>query len=436
MFDIRYGIYLVIFSMPLYLVRFSVFGVPTTMLEIMIYVLFGIWIMRGKRDVLRALSKIVKEKTLFWGIIFLFSGLAISTYSSSDLRTSLGVAKGWFFDPFLVFLVFVGSTKNWEDLKRALAIWMLSGLAVGFVGIIYLVSGSLTYDGRLQSFFQSPNYLAMYLAPSLLMCTIFLLQSNKIIEGTKIYNFGYWKLDIGNLIFNIRYPIFIIMAIFSYLTRSYGAIFSAILATIYSVFPEIQKRLRSDPAQKRKYALMSFVVVVVFLYLGYAKLIQIENSNKRSSFHSRLMIWEASLKIIEKSPIIGIGPGTFQEAYLSLSPFRKEPYLEWAVTQPHSTYFAFYLQTGIVGFLGFALIIFWFFSESKKTYRTHGNESAASYVFGVSCAVMAYFLIHGIADTTYWKNDLSIMFWLLVGVVISGKNILLEKEKKGEYDRI
>jgi len=25
-----------------------------------------------------------------------------------------------------------------------------------------------------------------------------------------------------------------------------------------------------------------------------------------------------------------------------------------------------------------------------------------------------YILIHGLVDTTYWKNDLSIIFWLVI----------------------
>lgn len=28
---------------------------------------------------------------------------------------------------------------------------------------------------------------------------------------------------------------------------------------------------------------------------------------------------------------------------------------------------------------------------------------------------MIYALVHGLVDTTYWKNDLALMFWLIIG---------------------
>src|SRR3989338_7558911 len=85
------------------------------------------------------------------------------------------------------------------------------------------------------------------------------------------------------------------------------------------------------------------------------------------------------------------------------------PYLEWAVPQPHNIYLAFWLQTGLLGLTGFLLLLVWYF---KKLLN---NLSLV-----VSCwllVVMTYTLLHGSVDTLYWKNDLSFMFWALLGFV-------------------
>ena len=113
------------------------------------------------------------------------------------------------------------------------------------------------------------------------------------------------------------------------------------------------------------------------------------------------MIWSAAGEIIKDNHVFGIGPGTFQKTYLSYAEKFDEPYLEWAVPQPHNIFLAFYLQTGLIGFVGFLLILYWFFS------RKHLRMSPV-----IANVLMIYILIHGLVDTTYWKNDLSVMFWM------------------------
>ncbi|TSC53324.1 MAG: hypothetical protein LiPW39_336 [Parcubacteria group bacterium LiPW_39] len=31
-------------------------------------------------------------------------------------------------------------------------------------------------------------------------------------------------------------------------------------------------------------------------------------------------------------------------------------------------------------------------------------------------AVMVYILVHGLLDTTYWKNDLALIFWAIIAL--------------------
>ena len=484
--NIRCGIYAIIFSMPLYLLRFSILGIPTTVLEIMIYILFLTWILKqfhtlGYGTVLKTknnnfyqalaegsngFSRFRKNNfILLIGIILLFLGLALSTLHSSDLRTSLGICKGWFFDPFLFFIVFISVIKEKKHIILSLASWVFSGAAVSLISIFYLLNNDLSFDGRLSAFYISPNYLAMYLAPVFLI----LLLNNSLSfprrrESTATINSNLktaWNIK---KISNIQYPIsiIIIISIPLFFTYSYGA-FLGIFAGAIWLFYKTQT-CHSDRSERGtsersggicKYILLSsinylkikvysltdprsanaqgklsapivarddklkrinkklflkiliLIILIVFISITAVKFNQIVNSESRSSLHSRLMIWNASAEIIKDNPVFGIGPGTFQETYLSYAEKFDEPYLEWAVTQPHNTLLAFYLQTGLIGVVVFILIIFGFF------YCCWGGSPPAP---TIATVLVIYILAHGLVDTMYWKNDLSLMFWLVIGL--------------------
>lgn len=385
--DIKNGIYAVIFFLPAYLMRFALFGIPTTVLEIMIYILFFLWFGKNRRqaDIIGDIRRFYQnDKILAGGIILLFLGVFLSTLFSADLRASLGVLKGWFFDPFLFFIVLINETRTREQIINTLWIFILSAFTVAITSLAYAFFGHLTFDGRLAAFYESPNYLAMYLAPAFLFALYFFAKQkdcNKKIQAV----------------------ILLFLAAALFLTKSYGAILGVGAALFCIVAKKYIGGDREFFSRNKKTVLVLAVVVFALLsFLSFQKYEQIVNSNERSSFHSRLMIWNSSLEMLEDSPIVGIGPGTFQKVYLDYQSRFSIPYLEWAVAEPHNTFLAFYLQSGLVGLAGFSLIFYWFYKRART--------DDILFIF------LVYFMVHGLVDTLYWKNDLSVIFWLIIGV--------------------
>jgi O-antigen ligase len=428
--NIRYGVYAVIFSMPFYLLRFSIFGIPTTILEMMIYTLFLVWIFR---KILKQYHSIYydtvclggikknKNKILLIGIALLFLGVLISTFNSSDLKNSLGIFKGWFVDPFLFFVVFISVIKKEKHLILSLKSWLFSGIAVSLISIFYLLNNNLTFDGRLKAFFLSPNHLAMYLAPAFLIGLFFLLNDLSFPrrrESIATINNSFVVVQNIKKILNIKYLIFLIIILIPlYFTYSYGAFLGIFAAIIWLFFKTnnlsfLRKQESTATINFKKHSFLkitaSIILISFIIFISLGKFDQIISSSERSSFHSRLMIWNTAGEIIKDNLLFGIGPGTFQEIYLSYSNKFSEPYLEWAVPQPHNIFLAFYLQTGFIGFIGFVLILFWFFSSKLK----YSNILISN----ILTILMIYILVHGFVDTTYWKNDLSLMFWLIIGM--------------------
>ncbi len=400
--NLCYGIYLIIILMPFYLWRFLVFGIPSTALEAMIYILFLLWILNNiKNFYCFKLSDTIRERrfsTLSIGIILLFLGVIISTSFSSNLRTSLGMLKGWFFDPFLFFLVFVNVINEKRKIDNVLLSWVLSGAIVALVSFYYLFSDNFTFDGRLKAFFSAPNYLAMYLAPSFLI--IFTL----LFKNEAIHKFLFSNRP-------VKIALLGIILIPLYYTFSYGAFLGIFAGVIYFITKKRDFICQISKSKKIYFIVLAISILFFFILLISPKFNQIANSNDRSSFHSRLMIWNASIEMIKESPIIGIGPGTFQEKYLSMAGKFDNPYLEWAVPQPHNVFLAFYLQTGFIGFIGFILIFCWFFRNRNTSI--------------IAKVLMVYILFHGLFDTTYWKNDLSLMFWIIIGLAVVENRLVI-----------
>jgi len=399
-----WGIYLVVFTLPCYLLRPQIFGIPTTVLELEIYVLSAIWLIKSLQllDFSFQIKNFLFSRRYFLlpiGLIFL--GAVLSTIFSSNLRISLGILKGWFFDPLIFSVLIFFTIKTKKQIKVLLSALSGSGILVAFVSLFYYFSNDLTFDGRLKAFYLSPNHLAMYLAPCFLL-TYFLFSAAHL-KKLKFF----W---LGGLFS---------MALILYLTFSFGAWFGTLSALCFSLWLNFKKKRTFWTSRKKLLycyiVILLFIIGVSFLQFPTEKIQSLLNFS-RSSLESRLMVWQAALKILNNNFILGIGPGMFQEYYLDYQKYFS-PYLEWAAPQPHNIFLAFWLQCGIFGLAGFLWLLIRFFKTGFKLSAI-GHRSL---VIGLM-AVMVYILVHGLVDATYWKNDLSVIFWLTV-VLIEISNI-------------
>ena len=382
---LTWGIYLVVLCLPLYSVRFEIFGIPTTVLEVLIYALFVIWLIKKLSQNTKYKIRDTKYKSLFIPIILIVIGVSLATIFSTDLRASAGIWKGWFIDPLLFFVVAITTIKSFEQIKGVLYSLFLSGTVVSVISLIYLIQGKLDPVGRLQAFYNSPNYLAMYLAPALIIG--FGLVTNHARSGCitrkKIISKTFILLPIVCLLLSVLF------------TKSFGAWLGVIAAVCFGIVFYLYK------SNRKQFALtILYLVLLIIVFLGYFALIQ-----KESSFDARLIIWQKAWQIFKANSILGIGPGTFGNYF--------PPHPEWGVPQPHNIFLAFLLQTGIIGFIGFIWLLIWFFRTGVKLFTVHCSLFTVTLM-----SVMVYILVHGLVDATYWKNDLSVIFWTLVALMV------------------
>lgn len=381
---LKSGVYLVVFCLPLYLIKFSVLGLPTNVLEAIILTLFLAWLIKNK---ISGIKEFFKNKTIIWPVLLIFVGVVLATIFSWDLRLSMGILKGWFIIPFLFFMVLI-TTINQEEIKKVLNTFVLSGFVVSVISLIYLILGKLDVHGRLQGIYNSPNYLAMYLAPALIIGIgyyVFTFLASPSETRSRM------SPSLSNIFVFFLISCFLLSVFF---TKSYGALLGLLGAMGFGVVFHLYKR-------NKKWLALS-IIIIGFIFILIFGLIKIKSLDGLKSFDARFVIWETAINSFTDYPITGIGPGTFEYYF--------PPYPKWGVPQPHSIYFAFLLQTGIIGFIGFIWLLIWFFKIGIKQINNHLSL--------IIMMVMTYTLTHGLVDTTYWKNDLSVFFWIIIGLMI------------------
>ena len=380
-FNLKSLVYLIIILLPAYLIKINVAGIPSNLLEILISLLFVLWL--GKKEYRKNLWEIIrnnKKYVVFIGLILI--GLLISTKVGGNYRVSLGIIKGWFVFPIIFAALSAGILKK-EDRKSAYLALFVSAFLVALISLAYYFLGRITFDGRLQGFFNSPNYLAMYLASGILIG--YLWAEEKFYEKK-------WKSASAICL------ALALLALAIYLTFSYAAWVSLALSLALVIFLESKNY--------KKIILIIFLIALSFcLQNGTKKLEDLIKMDDRSSFSSRMMIWNSSKMIIADNWLWGIGPGNFQEKYLE---YQKHfpAYLQWAVSHPHDLYFDFWLYSGLIGLAGFLALVVFMIKDLLKKERNFLKLAAMGILF--------YILFHGIADTTYFKNDLAAVFWMIL----------------------
>ena len=134
-----------------------------------------------------------------------------------------------------------------------------------------------------------------------------------------------------------------------------------------------------------------------------------------STLHDRLHIWNETLHMLHDHPIFGAGLRSYTEV---VAPYVGKGYV--AQLHPHDIWLAMWSELGMLGVVAFASllgILLWGgwrgFASAQGLYR--------ALLWGTSAGFVAV-VVHGIFDTPYFKNDLSLEFWALLGVSWAGRN--------------
>lgn len=398
-----YLLALIVFALPSYLIRFKIFGIPTTLLEILIYFGVLVQVLGFRKKDLENLFKKPLRSTLHALYLFLFAAF-ISIFISPDKYQALGQFKAFFLDPvFLFFLIYL-NVKTKEDISKILGALIFSGIFVSLFSFYQFFTHQVDEQGRVIGLFgYSPNYLALYLGPIIVLLFAYCLQL--------IVNKKFLWLSVCCLLL-------VVSSFALYLSGSRGgylAIASGVLALGYFL-------LLTKFSQFKKWISIGFLVV---LLSGFFALWQISkpdfsispSEGKRivSSQNLRWEIWKVSIKeILPQKWLKGVGLSNFQNYFTNLTKERvnfPEFIAPYALT-PHNLFLTIWLNLGLLGLISFLWLLYLFFKKGILLLKTKDPFLAI-----ILMAAMIAIIFHGLVDTSYFKNDLSCLFWILMGLL-------------------
>lgn len=365
--------------LPTYLIRFHILSFPTTFLELLIVVfLFATVIQLKVKD----LNKLKSLGKINWAIaLFVIAGI-ISVFISPETLRALGQLKAFIIEPVLLFYAAVILIKN-EKSAQTILRWLLVGASVVsmFAVIQYFTFLNLPprfWGGgeemlRVISFFEHPNQLALYLAP------LFVLYFGMLINGYEIIKQRWFYFAL----------ISIFIAII--LTFSRGAWMGVLFGILIIVLKKYSYKKLIIPA-------VLGLLVILFI-TPVRERIGAGLGDASSIAHKDLMM--AGVNKIIDNPLFGNGLYGFRTT-LEQSNFPGE-----VINYPHNIILNFWVEMGLFGLLGFALI-FYFAAQQYKKHPTTLKFAAGMFLITL--------VIHGLVDIPYLKNDLAVMFWFVVSL--------------------
>jgi O-antigen ligase len=385
---------LTMLSLPISQAGVIVFGVPLYLPELLIVVGTAAFLIGLRAAEIRWRPIPVPVSV---GTVAFFVGSFTSSASSGFSLAELGALKSWIVFPVIFGVLLFQVVQSDFDRRRVLLSWYLGITAVAAISMTSLPFVRVTYDGRLSSYFPSPNHLALFLESGVLIGSFFLLE--KRVTG----RIGTYACVSASLIV-------IIAALFR--TGSLGAMIAVFIGMIVLVFSSFRLKRRAGYFVA---TLCAIVILVPAVFVGTSWR-ALETGQVRNSTASRVMIWNVSFRLLSEHPILGIGLRNFERSYLDLQP-EYPAYLEWAVPHPQNLILAVWLSIGLIGFAGFAMTLF--VLAERSWLLTFGSSVKADGVAKVLLALLVTFFVHGLVDTPFFKNDLSLAFFAVYGLILS-----------------
>ena len=376
-------------SLPAYQLRFAIAGIPVTILELSILILFTQWLFTQEKT--RIKSLIDEYKQLARIIVIFIIAATISVFIASDLHAAAGIWKAYFIEPILFFIVFIDTVRTKADIRFIIKNLALVATAIGLTTIAQSINLIPTPElwksqGRFTGLFAYPNAVGLFLAP---LIPLFVAASSCLCK----------KWDSVFLMFA---GFVSVIAIF--LASTEGAIVALIGSfIIWGLF------------RSRRWRAGSVLAIILGIFILYSQPAILDKVLLKDwSGTVRRLMWQDTITMIEHHPIAGAGLSGYPETFAK---YHKHTAIE-IFQYPHNIVLNQWSETGLLGLVAFFGIIMYFGFILFKHHRH--KDDFFFHAVGVSMLVL---LIHGLVDVPYFKNDLAILFWIIVGILIANPHI-------------
>ena len=435
-----WALFIILASLPTYLIRFNIGPIPFTLLEAMIIIIFLIWIIKSK-PWLRLRKSAWQERTKKYPYYFEIIAILIAAWTALAIagfnNSALGIFKAYFLEPVMLYIVIINCGSKGIE-KKFLWPLTISSLLLSLFAIFQQLTGSFIANPfwaaletrRVTSVFPYPNALGLFLAP------IFFLSAALLYFYPKHSNL----ITAAKKIFIIVSLLSSILAIF--FARSEGALIGIIVALFIIAI------LANKKSRRLALGLAALGIIFLITYAPAWKYVQQKATLMDLSGQIRRQQWLETINMLKEGRIIsGAGLSKYQEKVI---PFHQEGifvknddpefqrHVVWneeyrkkvgqpveIYLYPHNIFLNFWTETGLFGALLFTWLIARYLFEAIKLLKN--TQDRYRYLILGLIGAMSTIIIHGLVDVPYFKNDLAILFWFLIALL--GIIKLKQKEK-------
>jgi O-antigen ligase len=396
---IRYARWLLAITagcLPLYAVRWNYGPIPTTLLENLVVATVVLYLVALWRD--GALGRLLSLRTPYdIPIVLLLVAGIVSLLIARDHRAALGLYKAYFIEPVVLFYVASDLLRQRSDFKTLLlglgiGTSLFALLNVGYFAAAF-VTNTVQYGAPPSAIYTSSNEVAMFLEPPAAFATALVLFSDERRDRRLALAWA------------------ICLAIALVLTFSRGAFLALVvfaIVTLITVRPALRKPLLAIAV------VTAALVVVTIIVASNTPLMASRFSYVALNYtlQTRSIIYGATWQMLTAHPILGLGLG----GYVYVLHGFPEIY-------PHDVYLAFWAELGLLGLVAFLIILAGLLWRGWRALPL-----AAGFERALLWGTLGTFVlwgVHGIFDTPYWKNDMSVEFWLVAAIQVAATRRLL-----------
>ena len=394
---------------PAYVVRWHYGFYPTTLLEhaiVATVVVFAV-------ETWRAHGRLVwRTPWTVPALLFILAG-AISVVIAPNKFAALGLFRAYLIEPIALAVVLVHAVTTWRRAVLILSGFGIAGAVVGVANAFVVINALLahTYD-VIQTppvvIYTTANALALFLGPLIAVAASLFLHGTD--RTVRLGSAAFLVVAVPSMLLSFSRGGYLAMAAvavglaLSHRRRLWLLAGTAAVGVLVALIPPIFKRLSVE-----------FHVVNGTTFFGRA---------------GRLDLWSATLQMLREHPIFGAGLSGFADR---IAPFWNATHPERFI-DPHNIVLNFWVETGLVGVIAFG----WLFVVTARRAWDGWKKSEADWrpiFLGLLLAMLAI-LVHGLVDVPYFKNDLSLELWVLVGLVAAGGRWLQPRAPSSTQKRV
>lgn len=381
--DTRFGLFLIAAALPSYLLRFSIVGIPTTLLELLIVFFVGIWFVKHGRTF--ALPAAAKRWVAPISLLLLASIVAV--FASPNTTAALGVWKAYFVEPVLLFLIAHDVLREEKDREQVVLALGIGGLFVALFGLVQWVTGlgfpvPWDLERRVTSVFPYPNAVGLYLGPIIVLGG-FAWRRQRV----------FWS---GAL------PLMLLAVVLAQSEAAYVALLAtAIIAGL------LMPRTRIPTM-----ALVALATVLVMAIPTIRQPVFEKLTLHDYSGEVRRSQWTETVAMLQDHWAVGAGLSGYPTVF---APYHQATQYE-IFQYPHNILLNVWVELGLLGLAAFGALVLatvhtaW--PALRETARGNPHPLAVAAVLA-----LGEMTVHGLVDVPYFKNDLAVLTWLLLALL-------------------